>query len=91
MALDDAGIDQDGIDAAVKSLAGLDAFAARVAGVEPVEPDSAVVRYRVPEPYTPHVHDCGYTLGLLSQVPVLFGQPPATVRHCGRPPICSRP
>jgi cysteinyl-tRNA synthetase len=36
-------ITQDGIDAAVKSLAGLDAFAARVAGVEPVEPDSAVL------------------------------------------------
>ena len=46
-----------------------------------VEPDSAVVRYRVPEPYAPNVHDCGYTLGLLSQVTVLFGQPPATVRH----------
>jgi cysteinyl-tRNA synthetase len=36
-------ITQDGIDAAVKSLAGLDAFAARVAGVEPAEPDSAVL------------------------------------------------
>ncbi len=46
-----------------------------------VEPDSAVVRYRVHDEHTPSVHDCGYTLGLLSQVPVLFGQPPATVRH----------
>jgi diguanylate cyclase (GGDEF)-like protein len=46
-----------------------------------VEPDSAVVRYRVHDGHTPDVHDCGYTLGLLSQVPVLFGQPPATVRH----------
>jgi len=36
-------ITQDGIDAAVKSLAGLDAFAARVAGVEPAEPDSTVL------------------------------------------------
>ncbi len=36
-------ITQDGIDAAVKSLAGLDVFAARVAGVEPAEPDPAVL------------------------------------------------
>jgi cysteinyl-tRNA synthetase len=36
-------ITQDGIDAAVKSLAGLDAFAARVAGVEAAEPDVAVL------------------------------------------------
>ena len=46
-----------------------------------VEPDSAVVRYRVHDGHTPSVHDCGYTRGLLSQVPVLFGQPPAAVRH----------
>ncbi len=36
-------ITQDGIDAAVKSLAGLDAFAARVAGVDRAEPDPAVL------------------------------------------------
>jgi cysteinyl-tRNA synthetase len=36
-------ITQDGIDAAVKSLAGLDAFAARVSGVETAEPDRAVL------------------------------------------------
>ncbi len=36
-------ITQDGIDAAVKSLAGLDAFAARVAAVEGGEPDTAVL------------------------------------------------
>jgi len=36
-------ITQDGIDAAVKSLAGLDAFAARVAAVEIVEPDAGVL------------------------------------------------
>ncbi len=36
-------ITQDGIDAAVKSLAGLDAFAARVAGVDADEPDAAVI------------------------------------------------
>jgi len=46
-----------------------------------VEADSAVVRYRVDDGYAPSVHDCGYTVGLLSQVPVLFGLPPATVRH----------
>ena len=36
-------ITQDGIDAAVKSLAGLDAFAARVAAVEGDDPDAAVL------------------------------------------------
>ena len=36
-------ITQDGIDAAVKSLAGLDAFAARVAAVDADEPDAAVL------------------------------------------------
>ncbi|HEX4978036.1 MAG TPA: GGDEF domain-containing protein [Nocardioides sp.] len=46
-----------------------------------VERDSAVVRYRVHDRHPPSAHDCGYTAGLLSQVPVLFGLPPATVRH----------
>jgi cysteinyl-tRNA synthetase len=36
-------ITQDGIDAAVKSLAGLDAFAARVTSVEGGEPDAGVL------------------------------------------------
>jgi len=36
-------ITQDGIDAAVKSLAGLDGFAARVAGVVAAEPDNDVL------------------------------------------------
>jgi cysteinyl-tRNA synthetase len=36
-------ITQDGIDAAVKSLAGLDAFAARIAAVEIAEPDAGVL------------------------------------------------
>ncbi len=36
-------ITQENIDAAVKSLAGLDAFAARVSGVEPAEPDPDVL------------------------------------------------
>jgi cysteinyl-tRNA synthetase len=36
-------ITQDGIDAAVKSLAGLDAFAARAAAVEGADPDRGVL------------------------------------------------
>jgi cysteinyl-tRNA synthetase len=36
-------ITQDGIDAAVKALAGLDAFAARAAGVPPADPDPGVL------------------------------------------------
>jgi cysteinyl-tRNA synthetase len=40
-------VGQDNIDAAVNSLAGLDSFAARTAGVPPVEPDAGVLaRFR---------------------------------------------
>jgi diguanylate cyclase (GGDEF)-like protein len=44
-------------------------------------PTSAIIRYRVHDRYRPSFHDCEYTLGLLTQIPVLFGQPPATVQH----------
>jgi diguanylate cyclase (GGDEF)-like protein len=44
-------------------------------------PTSAIIRYRLHDAHRPSVHDCGYTLGLLTQIPVLFGQPPATVQH----------
>jgi len=46
-------ITQDGIDAAVKSLAGLDGFAARVAGVAVAEPDTHAQRDRHSDP-NPH-------------------------------------
>ena len=46
-----------------------------------VAPTSAIIRYRLHDGYRPSVHDCEYTIGLLTQIPVLFGQPPATVRH----------
>ncbi len=46
-----------------------------------VTPTSAIIRYRVHDGYRPSVHDCAYTIGLLTQIPVLFGRPPATVRH----------
>ena len=54
--------------------------AAEIAAVS-VDDTSAVVRYRVREPHAPHAHDCAYTAGLLSQIPVPFGLPPARVRH----------
>lgn len=44
-------------------------------------PTSAIIRYRLHDAYRPSVHDCEYTIGLLTQIPVLFGQPPATVQH----------
>lgn len=46
-----------------------------------VERTSALVRNRVLDGYVPSAHGCDYTAGLLSQVPVLFGLPGATVRH----------
>ncbi len=42
---------------------------------------SALIRYRVRDGYPPSSHDCGYTMGLLSQVPKVFGLPPARVTH----------
>lgn len=50
-------------------------------GALTVEPSSALVRYRLFEDHEPSSHDCLYTQGLLSQVPVLFGLPTAMVRH----------
>lgn len=45
------------------------------------EPTSAVIRYQVREGYPPHLQDCSYTMGLLTQVPRVFGLPPADVVH----------
>jgi diguanylate cyclase (GGDEF)-like protein len=44
-------------------------------------PGYAVVTYRVLEGYTPQRHDCLYTQGIITQVTVLFGLPPATVEE----------
>ncbi|GAA2613086.1 hypothetical protein GCM10010399_49970 [Dactylosporangium fulvum] len=41
----------------------------------------ATVRYRLRGGYRPSHYDCDYTRGLLTQLPVLFGRPPATVAH----------
>ena len=46
-----------------------------------VGPTSPIIRYRLPDEHVPSLHACEYTIGLLTQIPVLFGQPPATVRH----------
>lgn len=42
---------------------------------------NATLTYRLLPPHTPNRHDCGYTVGLLSQAPPLFGLPEATVDH----------
>ncbi|MGN6131960.1 MAG: DUF2378 family protein, partial [Nocardioidaceae bacterium] len=44
-------------------------------------PTSATIRYRVRDGYAPDVQDCGYTMGLLSCVPEIFGLPRARVSH----------
>ncbi|WP_146901643.1 putative bifunctional diguanylate cyclase/phosphodiesterase [Cellulomonas aerilata] len=42
---------------------------------------SARVAWEVLAPNRAHRVDCDYNMGMLQQVPVLFGLPPATVRH----------
>lgn len=42
---------------------------------------SAVMTFKVTGGHEPHRMDCLYTEGLISQIPVLFGLPPAEVRH----------
>jgi diguanylate cyclase (GGDEF)-like protein len=44
-------------------------------------PTGGVVAYRLHDEHEPNPHDCHYNQGLLSQVPVLFGLPAATVEH----------
>lgn len=41
----------------------------------------AVVTYRLHAGHRPSRHDCAYTQGLLTQVTVLFGLPPARIAH----------
>lgn len=41
----------------------------------------AVVTYRLHDGHIPNRMDCDYNIGLLSQVSLLFGLPPATVTH----------
>jgi diguanylate cyclase (GGDEF)-like protein len=42
---------------------------------------SAIATYRVRAGFTPSRFDCDYTGGMLSQVPAIFGLPPARVRQ----------
>ncbi|HVU73819.1 MAG TPA: EAL domain-containing protein [Mycobacteriales bacterium] len=42
---------------------------------------SAVLHYRVHDGYALSRYDCDYSIGLLSNVPALFGLPAATVKH----------
>lgn len=46
-----------------------------------VKEDRAIVTYRLDDGFRPHPLDCAYNQGLLSQVPVLFGLPPAAIHH----------
>jgi diguanylate cyclase (GGDEF)-like protein len=46
-----------------------------------VERDRAIILNRLHDGYQPHRMDCDYTAGLMSQIPVVFGLPAATVLH----------
>lgn len=48
---------------------------------EAVTATSGTVVYRLREEFRLSRFDCDYTAGLLAQVPVLFGLPPATIEH----------
>jgi hypothetical protein len=43
--------------------------------------EGAVISNRLHEGYEPNIVDCEYTAGLLSQIPAIFGLPPAVVMH----------
>ena len=46
-----------------------------------VSREGAVISNRLHEGYEPNIVDCLYTIGLLSQIPALFGLEPAAVLH----------
>ncbi|HET6917345.1 MAG TPA: EAL domain-containing protein [Acidimicrobiales bacterium] len=46
-----------------------------------VSREGAVISNRLHEGYEPNIVDCQYTIGLLSQIPALFGLEPAAVLH----------
>lgn len=48
---------------------------------EDVSATGGTIRYRVKDGYVLSHFDCDYTIGLLSQVSVLFGLPPAAIEH----------
>lgn len=68
---------------AVRSLARAAPKLTTVADTRAVEVGAshAVVTYRLHPGYLPSRYDCDYTIGLLSQIPVLFGLPKAAVAH----------
>lgn len=67
----------------LKSVARANAKFSTSATMRALETSSrhGTVGYRLHAEHTPSVHDCGYNRGLLSQVTVLFGLPPARVSH----------
>ncbi|MCU1564237.1 MAG: hypothetical protein JWN05_2616 [Arthrobacter sp.] len=54
---------------------------AAVVRCERAEAGRAVLVWKVLPPYHPSRIDCDYNIGLLRQVPVVFGLPPARVEH----------
>jgi diguanylate cyclase (GGDEF)-like protein len=48
---------------------------------ERVQAGRAVVAWKVLPPHRPNRIDCDYNIGLLTQLPVVFGLPPARVHH----------
>ena len=46
-----------------------------------VQSGAAVVGWKALPPHQPSRADCDYTIGLLAQIPVVFGLPPARVDH----------
>lgn len=67
----------------VRGIARANAKFSTAAEMTPVSSDAttALIRYRVHDEHVPSGHDCGYTRGLLSQVPAIFELPPAEVVH----------
>ncbi|HYD10581.1 MAG TPA: EAL domain-containing protein [Acidimicrobiales bacterium] len=50
-----------------------------------IDATSASVSFRLHEGHDPHRQECGFIIGLLSQIPTVFGLPAATVTH----PVCA--
>ncbi len=67
----------------LQSVASANVKFSTVATMRAIEtrPGRAVVGYRLEDGHTPSRHDCRYTQGVLTQVTVLFGLPPATIVH----------
>jgi hypothetical protein len=50
-------------------------------GLAELDERSAVFEYRLREPHEPSIHDCLFTIGLLSQIGPVFDLPPLSITH----------